>query len=75
MRIVSGGIYSQTLNCQAPRSIRTAGAVYKLKNPIVRTQTSGSVTFYKLTNDIDKYENVEIDADLKVSATKTWLTK
>jgi hypothetical protein len=75
MRIVSGGVYSQQLNCQAPKSIRIPGALYKLTNPVVRTQSSGNTSFYKLTNDVNRYESVEIGADLMVSATKTWLTK
>jgi len=74
MRIIASANYSQTLNCSAPKSIRIPGAVYRLRNPEVKTQTTGNSMFYKLSNNVSLYEPVEIGPDLKVSAAKTWLT-
>ncbi len=63
MRIINSFSYSSTINCSGPRSIRKPGAIFKLNNPKIMIQISDKKTFYKLPNNKNIYQEIELTAD------------
>lgn len=55
MKIINGGNYNTNLNCQAPKSIREPGVIFKLINPLIKLCISKHKNYYKLPSNKNAY--------------------